>query len=161
MLPGFAMLVERVIFLFHSLEAQGTIIGYEGIDDSQERMLTPKFEFVDGGGRLHRVVWGVGQSSPPEIGTRVRVRYNARYPHEARILTMMNYWLPPCAIWFFGFLIYLAILHASGAWAARPDMAKWALPLLLGCPLIVGGVGVWKWRQGGASTWGNIETSSR
>jgi len=161
MLPGFAMLVERVVFLFHSLEAEGKIIGYEGIDDYQERMLTPEFEFVDGGGRLHRVVGGVGRSFSPAIGARVRVRYNARYPHEARMLTVMDYWLPPCAIWFFGFLMYLAILHATGAWAARLDMAKWAFPLLLGCPLIVGGLGVWKWCQGGASTCGNTETSSR
>ena len=149
MLPGFAMLVERVVFLFHSLEAQGVIVGYVGIDDSQETMLHPEFEFVDRGGKLHRVVWGVGRSYRPGVGTRVRVKYNARYPDEARILTVVDYWLPPCAIWFFGFLIYLAILDASGAWSARPDMAKWAFPVLLGVPLLTGIVGVWKWRQPG------------
>lgn len=149
MLPGFAMLVERVVFLFYSLEAKGTIIAHEGIDDAVERMLTPKVEFVDGNGRLRRVVCGVGRSSPLGIGTAVRIRYNARYPDEARILTMVDYWLPPCAIWFFGFLIYLAILDASGAWSARPDMAKWVFPVLLGVPLLTGIVGVWKWRQRG------------
>lgn len=146
MLPGFAMLVERVVFLFYSLEAEGTVIGHEGIDDSEERMLAPKVEFVDSHGKTHRVVAGVSQRYPVEVGTRVRIWYNAAYPHEARIRTVFSYWFPSCVMLLFGFLIYLAILDASGAWA-RPEMARWAFGVLIGCPLLTGIVGAWQWRR--------------
>lgn len=147
MLPGFAMLLERVVFLFYSVEAEGTVIGHEGIDDSEERMRAPKVEFVNSQGKTYRVVAGVSQTYPADVGAKVRVRYHPTYPHEARIRTVFDYWFPSYAMLLFGFLIYLAILDASGAWA-RPDMAKWAFGVLLGCPLITGIVGAWQWRRG-------------
>jgi hypothetical protein len=120
---GIWQLVGCIGFFRRSIKTDGRLVAWEKphIGDADEpanagnsRTYRAVVAFTAADGSRHRVrgtVWTKSVSAPPvPAGQRYAVRYDPRNPDDARVATLLDFWLFPLASVAIGvFLILLAL----------------------------------------------------